>query len=123
MRKGKTRSIFGTYLFRRGNILFDKIIDSWPPPFFLSWISVALLNRSRAYLVLSDMVLPCALWLSSTIHTNLTCVGSHGPHLRVGGGEAAQGARGEGDGAAEAGEGFLVPLPQCQVFADLGPQG
>jgi hypothetical protein len=48
------------------------------------------LNRPRVYLVLSAMVLPYALWISSTIHTNLTYVSSpHGPDLRVGGGEAA----------------------------------
>ncbi len=33
----------------------------------------------------------------------------------VGGGEAAQGARGAGDGSPPPGEGRLVPLPQCQV--------
>jgi hypothetical protein len=33
----------------------------------------------------------------------------------AGGGEAAQGARGAGDGSPPPGEGRLVPLPQCQV--------
>ena len=36
-------------------------------------------------------------------------------HLLTGGGEETQGARRAGDGQAQAGEGHLVSMPQCQV--------